>query len=232
VNAPLISEPVATARDVAAGRWAEALVRFNLDPVDYADPSWLPHWAPSASPRVRQELSRGLLREQGLETLCDWAIEDRAARFFMIDAGALDRLGLAVGIASHRDSLRQIVRKDQLTALRECFGAASSTVWLAVAETVPRADEPLALSSAAFDSQALVQRFKLDGKRQLLRLLDDAEPAQRAVAWRARFCLPRPADGHAASPPPALPAAHAARMTEAIVADLITPWAPAWTWLF
>jgi YOP proteins translocation protein K (YscK) len=239
MTTPTITERAA-ARDTAAGRWAQAVVRFNLDPVEYADPSWLPPWAAQATPRVRQELSRGMLREQQLETLCDWVIDDRGARLFMMDAATLDRLGLAIGIAAHRDTLRQVVRRERLTALRECFGAASSTLWLAVAETVPRADSPLALQWSPFDAKALVERLKRDGKRQLLRLIDDADPAQRATSLRAAFCLPRPSGGtdgaaHGGADESRLAPlqpAQAIRMTDAIVGDLLKPWASQWTWLF
>ncbi len=214
------------------GRWARAVVRFNLQPAEYADASWLPRWAPLAAPRARQELSRGLLREHGLETLCDWALDDAAARLFMMDADAFDSISLAVGVAAHRDSLRQVVRKDRLTALRECLGQAASALWLSVAESVPRAAAALIIGWEPLDAQALKSKLTDTGKAALLRMLDPTEPRQRAAALRCALRLPRPASAQGELALPPLPLSQAERMAEAIVRDLLPRWAPQWTWLF
>ncbi len=214
------------------GRWAKALIRFNLEPAEYADPSWLPDWAPEASPRVRQELSRGLLRDQGLEALCDWSLRDYAARMFMMDTAARRRVALAVGVAAHRDSLRQVVRKERLTMLSTCLGDALSTLWLSVAESVPRAPGELTLQWEPFDAGGLVRRLTRIGDVQLLRVVKEAGNTQRAAASRAAFCLPRQSEDQRLDKPSALSAAHSARMTEKIISDLIPRWAPEWTWLF
>lgn len=222
----------AAAPDPVEGRWARAVLRFNLEPAEYADPSWLPGWAPHATPRVRRALSHGLLCEHGLEALFDWSLDAPAARLFMMDPAARQPIDLAIGIAAYRDSLRQVVRKDRLVALRECLGEPLSALWLGVAETVPRSAVPLALEWASFDAPALSQALADRGRLELSHLLDAAVPAQRAAAARVAFCLPR---RHAETPEgaaPALSSAQAARMTDAIVTDLLPRWAPQWIWLF
>lgn len=214
------------------GRWARALVRFNLEPVDYAEASWLPTWAPQAHLRVRRALSHALLCGQDLEANFDWQMKQPAARFFMMDTSALDQIGLAIGIAAHRDSLRQVVRKDHLAALGACFGDAFSTLWLGVAETVPHAVAPLSLQREPLDPPALGRYLAAVGKSQLLRLLDDTEPASRAAALRAAFRLPRATPATAPTRGKPLPASLALPMGAAIETDLIPRLAPQWAWLF
>ena len=208
-------------------RWRAALVGFNLDPVAYADAGWLPAWAPSAAPRVRRALSADLLREQGLEDRHDWVLDDRATRLFLIEPTLLLDVRVAVGIAAHRDSLRQTVRHADLATLRHALGEALDTLWLPIAETVERSLTPLPRPGFAVGDLRVCMAD--EGGRQLLRLIDGRDPSRRAAAGRAALCLPRRLQR---DPLPPLGPAAAARMSDAIIDSLVPRWAPAWTWLF
>ncbi|MBA2723608.1 MAG: SctK family type III secretion system sorting platform protein [Methylibium sp.] len=223
-----LSKPLALPTQAQAS-WAKLLVRFNLQPASYADASWLPDWAAGASEPVLRELSLALLREHGLQTSCDWWLNDRAARLFLMDRPALERLALTAGIAAHRDSLRQVVRQSRLACLRSALGDTLDTLWLPVAEAVEYAPAPLQLPWEPFDGAALEHRLVHDGYQQLLRLLNVRDAAQRPAALRAAFCAPR---ALSSKPLPCLPRQRAERWTDAIVNDILPRWTPAWTWLF
>ncbi|MBA3596408.1 MAG: SctK family type III secretion system sorting platform protein [Methylibium sp.] len=213
----------------AQASWAQLLLRFNLQPASYADESWLPEWAADAREPVLQELSLAMLREHGLETSCDWWLNDRAARLFLMDRPARARLALTAGIAAHRDSLRQVVRQQHLTALRGALGDALDTLWLPVAEAVEHAPVPLYLHWEPLNGVALRQRIQHDGYHQLLRLLNAQDPVQRPAALRAAFCAPK---GLSLQTLPCLPRQRTERWVDAIVNDILPRWTPTWTWLF
>lgn len=227
LTAPHVAAPCLPTESQA--HWAQLLLRFNLQPAAYAHASWLPEWAGEAAPAVLQELSLALLTEHGLDAACDWWLNDRAARLFLVDPPARGRLALAVGIAAHRDSLRQVVRQAQLATLRSVLGEALDTLWLPVAEAIEHAARPLSLQWEPFNGELLACELTDEGYRQLLRLLDRRDPAQRPAALRAAFCAPR---ALSVDPLPPLPRQGATRSADAIVADLLPRWAPAWTWLF
>ncbi len=214
-------------------RWYEALIRFNLDPAAYADPSWLPSWAGSARPPEARMLSAALLQAHGLAKNHDWVLDDRATRIFLIAPNALRDLALGVGIAAHRDSLRRVVKQHDLQALRASLGDALDTLWLPLAETIPRSRERIeraTLEVAAIESGELSTLLRTEGARQLLRLIDGSAPARRGSAARAAFCAPRrlalespQADGSPTA---------STRLLDAVIDSLVPQWAPAWTWLF
>jgi len=215
--------------ELASSRWVQALLRFNLSPASYADPSWLPRWAADASPAVLDALSIELLRDRGLDTEFDWRMPEGPARLFMLAPRELAALSVAVGVAAHRDSLRQVVLKPRLGALRSTLGNALDTLWLAVAEAVPRSGRPLSICWEPLDAPGLRHELRCEGLRQLLRLVNAQDPSQKAAASRAVLCAPRGLESH---PLPHLPADDAARAFGTIVTDLIPCWAPSWTWLF
>ncbi|RQP21322.1 SctK family type III secretion system sorting platform protein [Piscinibacter terrae] len=215
--------------DLTSSAWVRTLLRFNLSPASYADPSWLPRWAADAAPAVIEALSVDLLRDRGLDTAFDWHMPKGPGRFFMLAPRELAALSVAVGIAAHRDSLRQVVLKPRLGALRSSLGDALDTLWLPVAEAVPRSVRPLSISWEPLDAPRLRQTLRGEGMRQLLRFVDAGDPAQKAVASRAVLCAPREV---AANLLPRLPADEAAHAFGAIVTHLIPRWAPSWTWLF
>lgn len=223
-----LSRPLARPTQAQAS-WAKLLLRFNLQPASYADASWLPDWARGAGEPVLRQLSLALLREHGLHSSFDWWLNDRAARLFLLDRPALKRLALAVGIAAHRDSLRQVVQHSRLASLRAPLGDALDTLWLPVAETVEYAPVPLQLQWDPFDGAALAHRLEGDGYHQLVRLLNVRDAAQRPAALRAAFCAPR---ALSLQPLACLPRPRSERCTDALVNDILPRWTPAWTWLF
>jgi hypothetical protein len=215
--------------EFASAPWVAALLHFNLRPALYAHPSWLPNWAhklETLTPRVREALSVELLREHRLDIAHDWGMHDRAGRLFMIEPDLRDRLALAIGIAVHRDSLRQVVLKPRLNALRAVLGEALDTLWLPVAEAVERSPVSISITWESFNGVSLRKTLVTDGYRQMLRLVD---PNQRAVWGRAVLCVPRDL---ASQKRPALGAAPAARLLDGIMMDIIPRGASSWTWLF
>ena len=218
-----------TATKLNSAPWFAALLRFNLQPASYAHPSWLPLWArelEAITPRVRNALSIELLCEHHLDTVHDWDMHDRAGRLFMIGPDVRDQLALVIGIAFHRDSLRQVVLKPRLNALRAVLGDALDTLWLPVAEAVERSPTAISIAWTPLDSSSIRQTLIADGYHQMLRLCD---PTHRAVWGRAMLCMPR---ALASRKVPALGGAPAARLLDGIVTDIIPRGASSWTWLF
>lgn len=214
---------------LASAQWVAALLRFNLQPACYAHPSWLPAWARNVqalTPAVREALSMGLLQEHHLDALHDWDMLGHAGRLFMIEPSAREQLALGIGIACQRDSLRQVVLKPRLNALRAALGDALDVLWLPVAEAVERSPTPISIAWDPLDIGLLRRALMADGYRQMLRLCD---PAHRAVWGRAVLCVPR-----ALTSPqlPVLSGAQAVRLLDGIVMDLIPRGASSWTWLF
>jgi hypothetical protein len=218
-----------TATTLGSAPWVAALLRFNLQPASYVHPSWLPIWASkleAITPGVREALSIELLCEHHLDALHDWDMHDRAGRLFMMDPSVRDQLALVIGIAFHRDSLRQVVLKPRLNALRAVLGDALDTLWLPVAEAVERSPTSISIAWDPLDSSSLRQTLMADGYCQMLRLCD---PTRRAVWGRAVLCAPRALAAQHVSP---LSGAPAARLLEGIVMDIIPRGASSWTWLF
>lgn len=226
-------------------RWPALVLRFNLDLAAYADASWLStHVAVAAgasatagNSRLRAALSAALLAEHQLHQRFDWELANPAARLFLLPAEMLSQIARVIGLATHRNSLRQLVRQQQLTLLRQAVGDSWDALWLPFVEAVPLNHvgkhgalfEPLPLQWTAFDPALLCRRLKQDGLRQLLRLLDARQPTQAASAQRAALCVPR-ALAQAALPP--LSDTAAQRLVCATTEQIIPRWASAWTWLF
>lgn len=220
---PGVADPFASAP------WCEVLLRFNLNVAAYADATWLPYWAFDASPTVLECLSGELLREHGLDATFDWSMPAGPARLFMMDREERGALATAIGIAAHRDSLRQVVLRPRLTALRGALGDAFDTLWLPAAEAVPRSLLPWGASWDFFDADGVRQQFAAEGVRQMLRLVRSADPEQRAVLGRAKLCASRTA----IDPPlPRLMNSETSRFWDALTQYLIPRWAPSWNWLF
>lgn len=208
--------------------WVALVLRFNLDPVSYADPSWLPTWAKDASDDARRALSQDLLRQQGLEMHHDWVMEDPVARIFCIDSATLCMLARAVGVTSHRHELRQVVSKRQLNLLQVALGDAMSVLWLPSLESIELAS-PVPLAWGQLDADALRDAMTCEGFRQLLRLVDPAQLDRQAVSGRMSLCAPRHLQQVRL---PALNERCANQLVGALVNDMLPRWAPAWTWLF
>lgn len=228
-----VAPATASSIQAASARWAETALRFDAQPALYADPSWLPGWAvnsPRPLPlRIERELSNWLLAVQQVGAPSDWGACCGAARLFMIDAPARDAVALAVGVAAQRGVLRQVVLQARIKSLQQALGDALDTLWSPLAESVPHETQTLSLSWREFDAAALRQTLQHAGLRQLLRLLNPADPAQHPMAARAALCAPRlwpqPAQ-------PVLDAAQTERLSALIVQTAVPQWASAWTWLF
>lgn len=213
----------------AEQRLAAALIRFNLEPALYAHESWLPSWSRSATKYTLSRLSAELLQAQALASTFDWKMTVPASRFFMMDRAALGRVALMIGIASHRDRLRQIVVKSHLEVLRTALGDMLDVLWMPFAESQPRSPTRLAIRWDFFDATELKSDLANTGYRELIRLLNPAKPEQRAAALRAGFCVPRDLDISKAD---TVEEAQTLLSCNSIINEVIPHWAPAWTWLF
>lgn len=211
-------------------QWVSNLVRFNLQPVLYADPSWLPSWlsveVEALSPRMRDALSGQILREHGLDNCYDWAVKEPGARLFMIEPLSRDQLALAIGVAAQRDTLRRVVLKSRLASLHSCLGDALDVLWLPISETVERSFTPISISWEPFCGDLLRKALMLEGYRQILRL---ADPAHRALWGRIVLSTPRTFNFNQIS---VMNTAASDKLVNGIVSDLIPRLASSWTWLF
>jgi YOP proteins translocation protein K (YscK) len=213
------------------GRWARALIQFNLEPVRYAHPSWLPEWAVQADldSQTVLSLSKHLLVSQGVSQLFDWTLQLSAARLFLIPSHELANIALALGIASHRDRLRQVVRKEHILLLRKCTGEMLDVVWLPYAQTVPKSSDTLVFGWEKFEPAVLTAYLQMAGYSVLLSLLDKNQLNERPAAIRAGFCAPKHINQAALIQ---LPDSQKQTLLATII-NIITPQqATAWTWLF
>lgn len=208
--------------------WVALVLQFNLDPVAYADPSWLPPWAMGASEEVRRALSQDLLKQHELDQHHDWGMEDPVARIFCIDTPSLSLLATAVGVASHRHELRQVVSKTQLASLHSGLGNAMEALWLPTLEPIAFAP-PASLVWGRLDAATLRAAMACEGFRQLLRLADPSQAARQAVSGRMNLCAPRHLQQERL---PALNERAANQLVGALINDMLPRWAPSWTWLF
>lgn len=214
--------------------WPQLVLRFNEQPARYADTSWLPAVLPrqdtNSSDAYINALSFGLLSELGLLETTDWRLQAPASRLFLLDAACLHRLALVVGIASHRDTLRQVIQREHLKVLHNLLGELQEVLWLPMAELVPRAqktDKPL---NTLFSRPAALQdHLAHGGMRQLLRLLDLRNPDQCASAARARLMVRKDQIPHLL---PSLPPPEALALCKALTEQAISRWMPQWNWLF
>jgi len=213
----------------AEQRWATALIRFNMEPARYAHQSWLPAWSSQASDQLLSRLSVELLATHKLASTFDWKMAVPASRLFMMDRAALERVALVMGIASHRNRLRQIVFKSHLEALRAALGDAADTLWMPFAESLPRSPTRLAIRWDPFDTDALTAELRYAGYLHLFHLLEPSRTEHYAAAMRAAFCVPREV---AAVERPAVDEEQSLRASNTIINEVIPHWAPAWTWLF
>jgi hypothetical protein len=225
----------ATAEYSLDPRWPGAVLRFNLNEASYAHLSWLPTSlaAPASGGRYQYQyaaaLSAGLRDEVGVAGLYDWSIDSAAARLFLMDAGSLATIALIVGIAAHRQTLRQVVQGQQIELLGNQLGTALDTLWFPLAQAVPAAETALLLPwnmPSNRENRELKPALVEEGQRQLLRLVDTK---QRASAMRAALCMSRSV---AKEPLPCLSAVQAQTMTDTIIEHAVTQWTPQWTWLF
>jgi hypothetical protein len=210
-------------------RWARAVVRFNLEPARYAHPSWLPSWASKTSDESLVYVSRALLAEQELTDCFDWELSFQSARLFLLEPRALANVALAVGIASHRDQLRQIVRKEQIMLLRSTLSETLDTLWLPFAQVIPKSSESLQFHWESFSADALKKSLINTGYSQLLMLLDPTDQHERACALRARLCVPREIKKTQSTD---LTVNQRAGLANSIITDIIPKQAGAWIWLF
>jgi hypothetical protein len=207
----------------------------NLFPAKYVHASWLetPGWSLCrGGDAARSEFwirycSAMLLRERGLDQQFDWDFSDRGKRLALLDGSTLLRLGQLASAVLMRDSLRNLVCRDEVRAIQEVLGSEAHLYAVRWRDPVPTLDERLRCAfgshGATIDSAAY--------QRQCVRLLMAAIPAGAAgVRGRLQLKLPRCwADecGHS------MRAAEAqrdglVRLFVAIIADAY----PQWLWLF
>jgi YOP proteins translocation protein K (YscK) len=209
--------------------WAKAVIRFNIEPAYYAHPSWLPNWTAKASHQSLVYLSRALLAEQELTNCFDWEMPFQAARLFLLEPRALANVALSVGVASHRDQIRQIIRKEQIMLLRSALGETLDTLWLPFAQVIPKSDESLQFHWECFSADALKKNLINTGYFQLLTLLDPSNQHERPCAVRASFCVPKEIRKIQST---VLTENQRIGLTKSIIIDIIPKQASAWTWLF
>ena len=228
---PSKTYPVPTLFDCspAEQRWATALIQFNMEPARYAHQSWLPAWSSHASEQLLSRLSVELLASHKLESIFDWKMAVPASRLFMMDRAALERMALIMGIASHRNRLRQIVFKPHLEALRAALGDTVDTLWMPFAESLPRSSIRLAIQWNPLDIDGLTAELRNAGYLHLLQLLEPSRPEHHAAAMRAAFCVSREV---AKAERPAVDDEQSLRASNTLINEVIPHWAPAWTWLF
>lgn len=219
--------------------WLRAVLVFNLSPVAYADPSWLPDARWSDTARARRQACEALLAERGLAERFTWEPRGTAARLMLLSAAAGAELALAVGVMAHRQRLRQVVRRELLQQWREMLGEWMDLLWHPLAERVPIAPMRCACAQPGEQAEATLRE---DGQAVVLALLDPDDDAQVCMRQRACLRLPRERviDLHAWMPRLARPQADA--LAEGLAALGLPPEpsspssssplrSPPWTWL-
>lgn len=205
--------------------WLRAVMVFNLSPVRYAHPSWLPAGAiqSSTSLALRRDMSAALLAERGLSAQFEWQPTLAVMQPMLLSVHSHGELALAVGVMAYRSGLRQVVQRHLWTQWRELLGERLDLLWSPLAECVPNA--PAARLLPGPDA---VDTVRATGQAVLLGLLNPDEPDQALVLSRARLRLPRSRVLDAAAWQPKVAQA------EALATNLMNPpsrWSNPWTWL-